>query len=420
MQTIYEVTNVKKLPAVPGVYYFRDRNKKILYVGKATSLVSRVSSYWQRPLDPRLQLMLPQISSIAIQPTETALEALILEANEITRIMPEFNVRGKDSKTFAQIAVTKEQFPKILIIRPTQKVSHPIDKTFGPYTSALAARRALKTLRGIFKFYCTGKPHSSRPCLYRSLGECPGVCTGEISVANYRSKIQKVIDFLEGKKRKIISDTQKAMRKAAREKHYELAGELRDELFALTHIRDTAFMSDDVTEFLTTSLPARLEAYDISNIGEHAAVGSMVVLEHGRPNPSEYRKFKIKLVDTQNDVAMIKEVLTRRLGHSEWSMPEFVLIDGGKQQLAAAESVLKRSKLTIPLAGVVKGPTRKLARLVLSNQAKTWMNQRQLTTQLFEPVIRLARDEAHRFAITYHRNVRGREFSKLVDKKHPR
>ena len=392
MKHIFLPSELAKLPLEPGVYYFRDEHQHILYVGKATSLKHRVGSYWQRPLDSRLQLMLPLIKSIAVQPTETALEALILEANEITRLKPKFNIRGKDDKTFAQIAITKEEFPKILIIRPTQRITQPIDKTFGPYTSGLSARRAVKALRGIFKFYCTGKPHSGRACLYRSLGECPGVCTGEISAAAYRARIQKVIDFLEGKKKSIIRSSTVLMERASKEQRYEEAAELRDELFALTHIRDTAFMSDDVTEFLSTSLPARLEAYDISNTGERDAVGSMVVLEHGRPNPSEYRRFKIQIVKQQSDVAMLREVLTRRFAHAGWASPEFILIDGGLQQLNVGERALKAAQLDIPIAGVVKGPTRKLARLVLSTKARERMNQRQLTTQLFEPVVRSARD----------------------------
>ncbi len=419
MTLVFKPEDVTKLPTEPGIYYFKDAAGAILYVGKATSLTHRVRSYWQRPLDARLQRMIPLIATITVHPTETALEALILEANEITRLKPPFNVRGKDDKTFAQIAVTKEDYPRILIIRPTQKVTVPIDKTFGPYTSGLAARRAVKALRGLFKFYCTGKPHSGRPCLYRSLGECPGVCTGEIGVQAYRARINKVVQFLEGKKKQIIKSTRHAMELAAKEQRYEEAKELRDELFALTHIRDTAFMTDDVTEFLSTTLPARLEAYDISNSGERDAVGSLVVVEHGRANPSEYKRFKIKTVDRQSDVAMLREVLTRRFSHLDWPMPDFILVDGGVQQLAVLERVLRQHRLVVPAAGVVKGPTRKLARLVLSSAARTWMNERQLTTQLFEPVVRLARDEAHRFAITYHRRLRDSLPKTLTSRRRP-
>src|SRR5690606_18677167 len=121
MKRVFQPSELAKLPRTPGVYYFRDRDGKILYVGKATSLRARVSSYWMRPLDERLTAMLAQIVSIQVQPTDTALEALILEANEIRRLNPPVNIRGKDNKSFAQIALTKEDFPRLVLVRPSQK-----------------------------------------------------------------------------------------------------------------------------------------------------------------------------------------------------------------------------------------------------------------------------------------------------------
>lgn len=407
MKKTFSLSEISKLPRTPGVYYYYDRNGDLLYVGKATSLKARVSSYWQRPADNRIASMVTKIQKIKIKITDSALEALILEANEINRFQPPFNVRGKDSKTFAQIALTKEDYPRFLIIRPTQQVKFKIDRTFGPYVSAYAARRALKSLKEIFKFYCKGKPGSGRACLYMELGSCPGICTGEISPQEYKKIINRVVQFLEGKKERIIKTTKKLMTEAAKRKDYEKAARYRDEHFALTHIRDTAFMTDDATSLVETSLPARLEAYDISNIGNHASVGSMVVLEHGRSNPAEYRMFKIRSVRKQNDVGMLREVLTRRLRHKEWPLPEFIFVDGGITQRQAAERVLKRFELDIPVAGVTKGPKRKLAKIVASENARRWLNDRRLTNQLLEPIARLARDEAHRFAINYHRKLRG-------------
>ncbi|MGI6103400.1 MAG: UvrB/UvrC motif-containing protein [Patescibacteria group bacterium] len=398
-----------RLPREPGVYYYQDSTGTTLYVGKATSLRDRVGSYWSRPLDARLTEMLPKIARIRYQTTDTALEALILEANEIQRLNPPVNIRGKDNKTFAQIALTREDFPRLLIARPTQKLDVPIDRTFGPYVSAIAARQALKTLGSIFKFNCKGKPLSGRPCFYYHLGSCPGVCVGKITPEEYRKQIRKVVQFLEGKKARVIATTRRQMEEAARAERFEQAARLRNELFALTHIRDTAFMTDDSTEFLSQAFPPRLEAYDISNIGATAAVASMVVLEYGRPNPNEYKQFRIRSTPGQNDVAMIREVVTRRLNHPEWGTPDLILIDGGLAQVNAARVAAKRAgQPNLPIAGVVKGPQRKLARLVLTDAARDWLNNHRLTTQLFEPVARLARDEAHRFAIKYHRKVRNK------------
>lgn len=408
MKRIFHPSELSELPRTPGVYYFRDRAGQVLYVGKATSLRARVSSYWMRPLDERLTAMLAEIVSIQVQQTDTALEALILEANEIRRLNPPVNIRGKDNKSFAQIALTKEDFPRLVLIRPSQKLKFKVDRTFGPYVSSYAASRALKTLEGIFRFNCRGIPFSGRPCLYYQIGRCPGVCVGKISQAKYKERIRKVVQFLEGKKHRIIATTKRQMAAASKRQDFEEAAQLRDQLFALEHIRDTAFMTDDSTEFLGSAFPARLEAYDISNIGQTAAVASMVVLEHGRPNPAEYRHFRIRFVQGQNDVAMIREVISRRFRHPEWPTPDFILIDGGLAQRNAAESELKKAGLEIPLAGVVKGPKRALARLVPSDLARKWMDEHRITTQLFEPVVRLARDEAHRFAIKYHRKVRSK------------
>lgn len=408
MDAQFPTTNLASLPRQPGVYYFHDRDGKILYVGKATSLRARVSSYWSRPLDARLTNMLPKIATIRIQTTETALEALILEANEIQRLDPPVNVLGKDGKTFAQIVLTKEVYPRFLIHRPTQKLKVPIERSFGPYTSAYIARKALQLLESIFQTHCKGAPHSGRPCLYYQLGKCPGICVGKIRPTDYRKRIRSVVDFLQGKKQRLIATTKRQMEAAARALRYEDASRLRDQLFGLEHIRDTAFMTDDATDFLGLSFPSRLEAYDISNIGASAAVASLVVLEHGRPNPAQYRHFQIKTVHGQNDIAMVSEVITRRMAHDDWPMPEFIVIDGGAPQRKAAETAIARAGTSIPIAGVVKGPSRKLARLVPSDLARQWLSDHRLTTQLFEPVVRLARDEAHRFAIKYHRTLRSK------------
>lgn len=424
----YKPDNLTLLPRQPGVYYFRDSDGEILYVGKATSLRARVGSYWARPLDARLQRMIPKIAAIHVQITETALEALILEANEIKRLSPPVNILGKDNKSFAQIVLTKELYPRLLIHRPTQKLKVPIQRSFGPYTSAYIARKALQLLQSVFQTYCgtlkrgvpskpyrgaegdRGTPGSGRPCLYYQLGKCPGICMGAITPAAYRTRIRSIVQFLEGKKQRLIATTKRQMEAASGKQQYEEATRLRDQLFGLQHIRDTAFMTDDATEFLGMAFPKRLEAYDISNIGSAAAVASMVVLEYGRPNTAEYRHFRIKSVDGQNDVAMVREVIARRL-NNDWPLPEFMLIDGGLPQRKAAEFALKKAGKTLAVAGVVKGPDRKLARLVPNDIARQWLNDHRLTDQLFEPVARLARDEAHRFAIKYHRNLRARRFS---------
>lgn len=408
MLQIFNVNSLENLPSSSGVYYFLSDKEELLYIGKATTLKARVNSYFTRPLDNRLELMIKRAAKVKIKTTDTALEALILEANEINRLQPPFNVLAKDDKTFVTIAVTDEVFPRIVVARPTQKLKIAFKQTFGPYPSASLARKALGCLRQTFKFECRGKPCSYRPCLYWQIGLCPGVCMNKISLKDYRATIRRVVDFLQGKKPAVIKQTRKLMSEAAKRYRFEEAARLRNELFALEHIRDIAFSSRDAKEFLTTNLPGRLEAYDISNQGKDFAVGSMVVLLYGQPNPSQYRRFKIKTINRQNDLAMLREVLTRRMAHPEWSSPDFILVDGGRAQLKVAQVVT--GNLNIPVAAIIKGPKRDEGRLVLAATATKWLADHRLTTQTFEPIARLARSEAHRFAIAYHRQLRKANF----------
>lgn len=412
MKTIYQLNQLKDLPNQPGIYKFISAEGNLLYIGKATSLRARVNSYFVRPLDDRLSQMIALAKTIRITPTETAIEALILEANSIRRYKPKYNVLGKDDRSFVEIAISDEDFPKVVIIRPTQQLKFKVKRTFGPYVSSFQARQALKIIAKIFKFHCKGKAFSGRPCLYRHIGICPGLCTGEITKKEYNQTIKKIIAFLEGKKSRIITSTRQAMERAAKKQDFEAAARLRNELFALTHIKDTALQFREPLSFLEGSFPKRLECYDISNLGDDWAVASMVVLKNGQIDTNEYRRFKIRSIG-QNDPAMIREVLERRLKNSDWELPDFILVDGGKTQVSGALKALKAAKQDIPLAGVIKGPNRKEARLHLTDQAMHWLNSRRLTTRLFEPVARLARDEAHRFAIAYHRKLKRKSITDL-------
>lgn len=405
MTKTYTVKKVRELPNEPGIYRFISAEGNLLYIGKATSLRSRVSSYFIRPLDDRLQKMISLASHVRITTTQTAIEALILEANSIRCYKPKYNVLGKDDRSFVEIAITDEDFPKVIIVRPTQKLKVKIKKTFGPYTSSFQARLALKIISRIFKFHCKGKAFSGRPCLYKHIGICPGLCTGEITKTQYNQTIKKIISFLEGKKTQIIKNIKVAMSRAAKKENFETATRLRNELFALQHIKESTLQFREPISLLEGFLPTRLEAYDVSNLGGNWAVASMVVLINGQIDTNEYRRFKIRLKG-QNDPAMIREVLERRLSRVDWALPDFILVDGGKTQLSSALKALKITKKNIPIAGVIKGINRKDARLQLSDQAMHWLQKKRLTTRMFEPIARLARDEAHRFAISYHRKLK--------------
>ncbi len=426
--------NYKKFPDTPGVYLMKDGGGRVLYVGKAGNLRRRVASYFERPHDVRIETLVRKITKIDYRQTDTALEALILEAEFIKKLAPPFNVREKDDKSFLYVQITREKFPRVLLVRGRSREG---GRRFGPFTSASGAREALRILRKIFP-WSTHDPERigkfARPCFDYEIGLCPGTCVGKISRGEYMKNIHRLPLFLEGKKKRLIQSLIKEMNAASKKLEFEAAEKLRRQIFALQHIRDTALISD--SEVLVASgggergmgakssggLGAavgtyRIEGYDISNISGTSAVGSMVVFENGEPNTSEYRKFRIRTIFKPNDVGMLTEVLKRRFGHfpgvghgasfsadgkggaGQWRLPDLILIDGGVAQANAAWRTLLRAGLRIPIVGIAKGPERKRNDII--GAIPKWTNQKTL--------IRV-RDEAHRFAIRYHKTLRERSF----------
>jgi excinuclease ABC subunit C len=412
----------KKFPETPGVYIMKDAAGRVLYVGKAGNLRRRVSSYFERPHDVRIQTLVSKIAHIEFEQKDTALEALIREAELIKKIVPPFNVREKDDKSFLYFEITREKFPRVLLVRGSGVANGGRGgvgggvvqgKRFGPFTSASSAREALRILRRIFPW----STHDSdeigkmkRPCFNYEIGLCPGTCVGAITHEDYIKNIDRLKLFFEGRKARIIHALEKEMRMAVKKQEFERAEVLRRQMFALQHIQDTALISDNevlMARGAGTGTAAalkdgyRIEGYDISNISGTSAVGSMVVFEDGAPDKNEYRKFKIRSIFQPNDVGMLKEVLERRFAHAAvesknpWPLPDLVLIDGGLAQVNTARRVLLRAGIKIPIIGIAKGPRRDrndIIGLVPKGVQKTTLIK--------------VRDEAHRFAISYHRALR--------------
>lgn len=412
---------IKKFPKTPGVYLMKNAAGKIIYVGKATSLRDRVGSYFTRPHDRRLENLVTEISDIDYKKTPTVIEALILEANLIKKYLPKYNVKEKDDRSFLYVAFTREKFPRIFLLRGlelkrmTPKEKKQIIKLFGPYTSASSLRAALDILRRrIFPFRdCVSTP--KRPCLHYHLKQCPAPCADLISQKDYRRLIRNLILFFEGKKEKIIKNLKKEMTAASREEDFETAARLRNQIFSLEHIQDVAVLTVDSKQLTVNSekkninIFGRIEGYDISNISGTSATGSMVVFNEGKPAKNEYRKFRIKTLTTPNDVGMMKEIMTRRLVHSNWSLPNLILVDGGWGQINAVQKILDEKKIKIPVLGVAKGFDRKQDRLLVDPQNPELIRVAELHKDIFLHV----RDEAHRFAIRYHKLLRRK---KLLNK----
>ncbi len=389
---------VKNFPDSPGVYLMKDKSGKIIYIGKAVSLKKRVSSYFRGALDNKTARLVSEVEEISYKETDTVVEALILEANLIDRYKPKYNVRLKDDKSFVNIVITDEEYPRVLIERPTSKKRIKAKYIFGPYPTKQEAEKARDLLVKIFDIP-QGKFSTSD--LYRRYyikGYSSGK-VGDITRRDYLKIINNIKLFLEGRKEKIIKKLEKEMWAEAEKANFENAAAARDQIFALRHIRDVAFIkSEDVLNRSDGRLPVRAEAYDISNIFGKFAVGSMVVFSFGKPDKDEYRRFKIKNVEEANDIAMLKEVLNRRFNHTDWKMPQLIVIDGGIGQKNAAKIILKKHNLDIPIVAIAKGPKRKGEKLFFSAPKE----------YVFPDIefIKKMRDEAHRFAISYHRELR--------------
>ncbi|MBI2475350.1 excinuclease ABC subunit UvrC [Candidatus Uhrbacteria bacterium] len=398
------------IPDKPGVYLYYNKTGALLYVGKATSLRNRVNSYFTKPASDRIAEMVLHIARIEYITTPTVIEALILEANQIKAKKPKYNILQRDDKSFLYLAITNEPFPRPTLIRG-HELEHTSSKNFlkvfGPYTSSASLKKALDIIRKAIPWSECQPPEvtgRTRPCFYSHIGKCPGVCIGSISKKDYRAIIRQLILFFEGKKKEIIRQIERDMKLASKELRFEKAAELKRHLFALEHIQDIALISKDDID---NDSQGRIEAYDISNISGTSAVGSMVVFEEGKPSKKQYRKFKIKTVKGSNDVAMLEEVLRRRLLRAKnfpnaWSLPQVIIIDGGEGQVNRARKILEEMNIIIPVVGIAKGFDRKQDRFVFDH---TNLELLSLVNRKKE-LLQRARDEAHRFAVQYHRKLR--------------
>lgn len=394
----------KKVPDAPGVYFFLGARKEILYIGKATSLRSRIKSYFTNDIREKrselIEKMVTEAKSVEWTTTDSVLEALILEVNLIRTHKPRYNSRSKDDKSFNHLIITKEEYPRVLIVRGKDLAEQFDEKdlqyVFGPFPSSSLFKEALKIVRKIFRFYDTkrpvgkerGKVEKGKVDFNRQIGLYPE----EHSQKEYTRTIRHVRLLFEGKKKQLIKELEKDMKTYARAEEFEKAEEAKRKIFALKHIQDIALIRDD-TRMYRDDKHMRVEAYDVAHLQGSEMVGVMTVVEAGEPQKSEYRKFKIGSVERSNDTAALAEILDRRLGHDEWPLPQLIVVDGSTAQKNAAERVLKRCGVMIPVVGVVKNEKHLPERLIGSKK---------LIGDHGEDIV-LANAEAHRFAIAFHR-----------------
>ena len=392
------------LPDAPGVYFFVGDRKEILYIGKATSLRNRVRSYFMSDLaEKRSQLiaeMIVRASSIEVTETESVLEALILETNLIRTHKPKYNTRSKDDKSYNHLVITNEKWPRVLVVRgkdlTEQYTEKEIKHHFGPFPSGQLFKEALKIVRKLFKFYDTPRPLGQeqskvargRIDFNRQIGLYPDGESREV----YLRTIRHIKLFFSGKKRQVIKELYREMMEYAKREEFEKAQNIKRRIYALEHIQDIALIKSDQGNYAGQAR-IRIEAYDIAHLQGKAMVGVMTVVQDGQVCKGEYRKFKIKTVTAANDTAALGEVLERRFGHTEWPLPQIIVVDGGAAQKNVAKKIVDKKGLLISVVSVVKNNKHKPERLVGDA----------IILKKHQTEVLLANAEAHRFAVTYHR-----------------
>lgn len=404
-----------RVPHKPGIYIYKDCKGKILYVGKAIDLYHRVSSYFSGSHDPKTTNLVSEISDLETIIVESELEALILEANLIKKYLPPYNIKLTDDKDYLYIKITKEEYPQISVARK-QDLSDA-KEYFGPFPSGRTVRETLKKLRRIFP-WCSN-PKGKRPCFYYHLNLCAGPCAGKIEKETYNKIIKTFSKFMQGKSNEVLEDYEKEMKTLVSNLEFEKAEQLKKTINGLkyllqsnntsVYLENPNFIEDQTKKALENLkyvlkldvIPERIECFDISNIIGKEAVGSMVVLTNGEIDKKWYRKFKIKTSGKPNDVLMMKEIIERRIKHDEWPKPDLILVDGGKGQVGAVIKGIG-DKWKIPIFGLAK----RMEWIIASDYSIIKLSRSSFALKILQKI----RDEAHRFAIAYHRKLRTNSF----------
>lgn len=399
-------TDLKKLnlPDEPGVYFFLGKNDKIIYIGKATSLKQRVASYFNGDLlktrSPLIENMVEEAINVEFSVTDSVLEALLLETNLIRTHKPKFNTKSKDDKSYNHIVITKEKWPRILLVREkdlTEKFSRAeIDCHFGPFPSGGLLRDALKIIKKIFQFYDQKKPvYSYKSKLEKGKSEFNrqiGLYPDPNDLVTYQQTIRHLKLLFRGKKQTIIKELEKEMITLAKNQEFEKASVVKQKIFALKHIEEISLLKRNLYENPHQDM-FRIEAYDVAHLGGRNMVGVMVVLNGDELDKAEYRKFKIVGIHKANDKAALKQILERRIEHKSWPLPRLIVVDGNDVQKSTAEEVLHVNNLAITVIAVTKDERHKPVKL---------LGDREIINHHSDQIL-LANAEAHRFAINFHR-----------------
>ena len=418
----------KTLPHRPGVYLMKDAQGRVIYVGKAKDLKNRVSSYFQKGAsdDPRLSGLLREIYDLDFLEAESEVDALLLEARLIKDIQPKYNRELRDDKTFPYLQIyVREEFPRVEFTREPR--SRGV-KLYGPFASASSLRGAIQVLQKIFKFRTCSLDISSedprwrwyRPCLLYSINQCLAPCNLRVTKEEYRKAIYRLQRFLDGEKKALLEEMYEEMQQAAKERRYEEAARIRDQIRLLetldergeleTHVQPEVFPVDPKKGLAglrkvlrLKKVPRTIEGVDIAHLAGADMVASVVQFIDGLPFKPGYRRYRIRTVEGVDDYAAIREVIMRRfrrLSEEEEIFPDLLLIDGGKGQLHAAQEAFRALNLTPPTLVALAKQEEEL--YLPDREEPLRLSRDSFALRLLQSV----RDEAHRFAQHYHHLLR--------------
>jgi len=423
---------LRELPRRPGCYLMRDRRGDIIYVGKAKDLKRRVSSYFRPGARhaPKVRSMVDTVYDFEFMVVKNEAESLLTEASLIKKYKPRFNILMRDDKRYLALRADPEaEWPRFTCCRIVRDDGA---RYFGPFPSAPVVRAAKDFVE---KRYGIRECEAIRPdaechrhCLADVIRTCSAPCLGRITPEVYRERFEEACAFLNGKRPAVIAEVETQMRGAAAESDYEKAARLRDTVFALREMTKAHFIRKspeldrenaahglaELAEAIGLAAPPQtIECVDISNLFGTDSVASMVVARDGLPDGRYYRHFRIKTVEGADDPRSMAEVVLRRYGPDSTLLEtspraDLFVCDGGITQLRAARAVFAELGITdIPTIGLAE----RQEEIVLDDGRENLLLPRD-SQALF--VLTRLRDEAHRFAITYHRNLREKHIRESV------
>jgi len=408
------IKNIAKIPQSPGVYIFRNREKVPIYVGKSVNLRKRLVSHFTKK--GKSFKIFSDSYFIDFKEVETEIEALLLEADLIKHFRPKYNAREKDDKSFLYLVIRKADFSYLEFIREKNLNLKSGDLSFGPFIEGQSLKEAIKFLRQIFHYrdcrpLVFGKAKKeNHPCLYYSLGKCSAPCIqGAVGKKEYQKMIRELILFLKNKKSRLIKKWQKEMQKLSIENKFEQAATIRDRLKAIERLKRLHFIEDSVPR---AKRKIRIEIYDVAQIFGEGKSGGMVVYEgvldknnkiSGQFNKNEFRRFRLK--EGKDDLSLLSEMVKRRFKHTQWNLPDLILVDGGENQVRTIKKIMQIFMFDLPVVGITKNKKHKVVKPTLPQDRFKWPYLYDLVKKNWLLFIELD-ERSHQFSQNYFRMQR--------------